>query len=118
MFALRYAASAAASKTEVTFYTFEPLARLDKKPDRCEISPEDMVRVSKTAEDLRHVFTHTFCGVPTTKNVFPVFFWLQIWIQGKILFHCTWMMGFLYVVSNMINVAKSLVHPASSTRGA
>ena len=37
---------------ELVLYTLEPLARLDKKPDRVEISSEDLVRVCRRAEDL------------------------------------------------------------------
>ena len=47
------AAAATAPPREVVFHTLEPLARLDKKPDRCEISSEDLVRVCRRAEDLR-----------------------------------------------------------------
>ena len=47
------AAAAPPPPREVVFHTLEPLARLDKKPDRCEISSEDLVRVCKRAEDLR-----------------------------------------------------------------
>ena len=46
-------AAAIVRAREVAFHTLEPLARLDKKPDRCEISSEDLVRVCRRAEDLR-----------------------------------------------------------------
>jgi BRCA1/BRCA2-containing complex subunit 3 len=43
----------------VTFFAVEPLARIDKRPDRVEISPEDMVKSRNAAEEMSLVETGT-----------------------------------------------------------